>query len=433
MFALFKIKIKLIFFMLCFIAPALSFAVSSHSIFVTPNLCWKINMMGYSSNTIIFTRDHHFMAICETVKQGPDFGRVYIWDLKTGKLIWTIKQKTTTRTAIFSTNSKFLITGQDNGTASVFKLKNRKKILQKQLCNNWITSLAISPINNQIIAIGSQNGSLILWNYMTGEIIKKFKGHYYGIRSISFNPEGTQLLSAADDQHVKLWDVNSGKLIREFQRNKNTLKAHRGMVKSIIYLNKNQVLSGAYWEGGTYKDYKSVWPPDEPLRVWDSRTGSPIKSYKLTWGVSCCIQKLDKSNIIIFKKLTGPCSGIQIINVFNLNTGKIIRKFNDPDPLSSLYPHGVQSFAVLPKTSIVFIELGSGRFILWNAYNDKIIGSFTFTDNKWAVVDSHFNYDCSKNFQENHDQPFKTFVKNSPCVLGNYPVQGLLAKIIGLS
>ena len=174
----------LLSFTFCILIPTIIFAIQSHNIYITPNLCWmnKSGYEGFSSNTLIFSSNRNFMAICKNIKKRSNFGRVYVWNLKIGKLVWIIKQKTKVGTAIFSKNNKFLITGQDNGVISVFDRKTHTTISQNQICNNWITALATSPINNQIVAIGSQDGSLILYDFSFG--LQPFKllflkGYFY--------------------------------------------------------------------------------------------------------------------------------------------------------------------------------------------------------------------------------------------------------------
>src|SRR5262245_39620961 len=40
------------------------------------------------------------------------------------------------------------------------------------------------------------------------------KGHMAVIRSILFTPDGRELISASDDKPIRVWDVNSGRIVR---------------------------------------------------------------------------------------------------------------------------------------------------------------------------------------------------------------------------
>ena len=52
------------------------------------------------------------------------------------------------------------------------------------------------------------------------------EGHEDGARSLCFNPEGTLVASAANDESVRLWDVKSGTLL-------HTYRGHTHEVQSV--------------------------------------------------------------------------------------------------------------------------------------------------------------------------------------------------------
>ena len=69
-----------------------------------------------------------------------------------------------------------------------------------------ISSVAFSP-NGMLLASGSDNGTMKLWDVATRESIATLKGHTEYVRSVAFSPDGTLLASGSDDGTVKLWDV----------------------------------------------------------------------------------------------------------------------------------------------------------------------------------------------------------------------------------
>lgn len=60
------------------------------------------------------------------------------------------------------------------------------------------------------MASGSNDKSIILWNYKTGNIIAQLNGHSKSIRSVHFSPDGTTIASGSEDKSINIWYCNTG-------------------------------------------------------------------------------------------------------------------------------------------------------------------------------------------------------------------------------
>ncbi|MFX1507055.1 MAG: hypothetical protein ACFFDC_13250 [Promethearchaeota archaeon] len=79
-----------------------------------------------------------------------------------------------------------------------------------------IHSVVFSP-DERIVASGSINGSIKLWDVITGdELPLDITGHRKTVNSLAFSPDGTILASGSGDSHIYLWDVSTGRLIQNF-------------------------------------------------------------------------------------------------------------------------------------------------------------------------------------------------------------------------
>lgn len=79
-----------------------------------------------------------------------------------------------------------------------------------------VLSIAISP-DGQYLASGSAGDSAVkLWDMQTGTLIRNFIGHAGWITSIKFSPDGKHLLTAAWDSKAMLWDVLTGEKLIEY-------------------------------------------------------------------------------------------------------------------------------------------------------------------------------------------------------------------------
>lgn len=73
----------------------------------------------------------------------------------------------------------------------------------------------------KILATGSYDSTIKVWNVDTGEEIRTLHGHTNGLRCLSL--QGNILVSGSMDQTVKIWDVNTGQCL-------HTLSNHRDAV-----------------------------------------------------------------------------------------------------------------------------------------------------------------------------------------------------------
>ena len=73
-----------------------------------------------------------------------------------------------------------------------------------------IFGLAFDP-SGQIIASGSGDQSIRLWDVETGRLQTVLKGHTAAVRTLAFSPKGNFLASGGSDKTTRIWDVQTGK------------------------------------------------------------------------------------------------------------------------------------------------------------------------------------------------------------------------------
>jgi WD40 repeat protein len=91
----------------------------------------------------------------------------------------------------------------------------------------------------------------------TGTEVRKLIGHTQGIRSVCFSPDGTRLLSASYDSTLRIWDVESGKELKQIQ-------AHKPLYSAAFSPDGKRIVSGG---------------DDEAVRLWDAESGKELRRY----------------------------------------------------------------------------------------------------------------------------------------------------------
>ena len=75
-----------------------------------------------------------------------------------------------------------------------------------------------------MLASGSADKTVKLWEAQSGKLLRTLEGHSDAVWSVAFDPKGGILASGSADETVKLWEARSGKLLR-------TLEGHQDQVR----------------------------------------------------------------------------------------------------------------------------------------------------------------------------------------------------------
>ena len=176
-------------------------------------------LKGYGANSLAFSPDGQTLATAR--------GILSLWNVKTGKLAdKSLSSKLPVGFAKFSPTAPLLALlireqeGEGQGELVLWNLDTQQTVrtLKNPVPGNvdW-HDYTFSP-NGKLLATaqGAYNGTnnlLKLWNVETGEETKMLSD--LPVYTLAFSPNG-KLLAAGSKDFVRLWDVESGKLVHEF-------------------------------------------------------------------------------------------------------------------------------------------------------------------------------------------------------------------------
>ncbi|MEG4518497.1 MULTISPECIES: WD40 domain-containing protein [unclassified Microcoleus] len=81
------------------------------------------------------------------------------------------------------------------------------KVLRGHTGGIWSVAVCL---DNQLLASGSGDRTIRLWNLQTGSCLNVLHKHTSWVTSVSFSPDGQFLISGSDDRTLKVWDIATG-------------------------------------------------------------------------------------------------------------------------------------------------------------------------------------------------------------------------------
>jgi RNA polymerase sigma factor (sigma-70 family) len=160
-----------------------------------------------------------------------DQGLIQLWDMATGTRIaeWSSTSRASHMT--FSPDGKLLavaVTDLPGANRSIELRDVATGDVLRELKGNDLPSaaerqMAFSP-DGKFLAAAAPANVVILWDTKTGFEIRKLEGHAGPVTALAYSPTGAAIATAClEDHKVRLWDPETGKLLREWHGDANTL------------------------------------------------------------------------------------------------------------------------------------------------------------------------------------------------------------------
>ncbi len=212
-----------------------------------------------------------------------------------------------------------------------------------------VRTLAIDPKGDFLVS-GSNDKTVKIWEINTGNLIKTGMGHTGSAIALAISPNGELFASGSGDNTIKLWELKTGKLCF-------TLRGHTGWVNALAFHPKGNMLVS----GGA----------DKTIALWNLDTQELIGTF---YGHTSTVRSLSISpqgNTLI------SGGNDNMIKIRNLLTGELLHTLTE-------HTGSVCSVAISPDGNILASGSNDTTLRLWNVGTGKLL--YTLADHSSGVT-----------------------------------------------
>jgi len=155
--------------------------------------------------------------------------------------------------------------------------KDKKKesdytYLPKRWIHTWsghtkgVNAIRFFPGQGHLLLSAGLDGKVKIWDvFNSGKCMRTYLGHSKGVRDITFSNDGRRFISTGYDRNVRVWDTETGAVIRTF----NTGKVYYCVTLHPDDSKQNVLMAGCQ---------------DKKIYQWDIETGDTVQEYNYHLG-----------------------------------------------------------------------------------------------------------------------------------------------------
>lgn len=179
-------------------------------------------------------------------------GTVKLWDVLTKEQYASLQHQNSVYAIAFSPKDFILASGDSKGYVEFWDVNSKKRldIFQPKEFSS-VNSIAFN-FNGSMLAVGgdgdwTEGKHLEVWDVSSKKVIHFLVGHNDPVNSVAFSPDGQLLASGSKNGNVKLWDVNSGKEMSTLSEQNNG--DFSSEITSLAFSSDGQLLASSSMDG----------------------------------------------------------------------------------------------------------------------------------------------------------------------------------------
>ncbi|MEA5472569.1 WD40 repeat domain-containing protein, partial [Spirulina sp. 06S082] len=238
----------------------------------------------------------------------------------------------------------------------------------------WVQDVAIAPDNRTIVS-ASKDGTIKLWDILTGREIRTLHGHESAVLSVAISADGERIISCSTDNTIKTWSLDTGA-----ELNNMLGKSHKIYVlavspdgKTVISASADNTIKPKYDGGleaflnripsrriGAILSLIGLLKRSPAIKIWDLDKGRPKGNFR---GYSRGV-----TDLAISPKGDKVVSGSRdrTIKIWDFKTGK---------NLDTLWGHNdeIRSVAISPDGKTIISGSRDRTIKIWDMHSGHVL------------------------------------------------------------
>jgi len=209
---------------------------------------------------------------------------------------------------------------------------------------------AIAMGAGDLVVSSSNDKTLRVWSWKTGELIHTLEGHLDEVEALAVDDHW--VVSGSSDNLIKIWSLETGKMLR-------TIEAHVHGVTSVA-MNSDVIVSSGFLE--------------KEVKVWSAKSAKLLRTLRGHSG--------DVFAVCIYQKVILTASDDNTVCVWSLKRGKLKQTFRG---------HSASVFCVSMQEDVIASGSDDATVKVWSLKQKKQLGSMEGHVNRVASVCVHEN------------------------------------------
>lgn len=303
-----------------------------------------------------------FSADGQTALSGSEDSSLILWDLATGEAIRELKGAAPIYDVAYSKSGFTAISAGQGPVITLWNVQSGEPLTQVGVDGEGHTSdiMSLSYLPDETGALtGSDDGSLILWSFESGQPLRHFRGHNARVTSLAISLDGALATSVSEDNAVLVWDIGTAAVVNRFT-------GHTSPIYGVAFApDGTHVLSASF---------------DGTLRLWDLQNGAQTQQLNPEGGAVLAVAYSPDGQ----QTLSGSADGTVVL--WDVATGEAIRRMMG-------HSGGVNAVAFSADGKFALSGSDDLSLILWDTATGDQIKQFGggdsldgHSDAVWAVA-----------------------------------------------